>query len=221
MADDWTRRDTLLVVGLCSAGAVAVGGYYLYQRHEKAKGLDFVERETHAQAAARAIASDAELSRAEINYVSSNGHVELPTKPVGSSDTHTVGIQFYFRSPKLAAAPATGQLGAPAAAGNAAGAGCIIEVDAYGPGTRGPDNLRVHQRDGDCGESMPTPPRCSLAKVWAIAISRGAPNNALADIELDQYRGKRRWTFKITDWNKPGAMANPVFQTDIDDDCPP
>lgn len=221
MAADWTRRDTLLVVGICTGVAIVIGAYRLFLWHEQAKGLDFAEREAAAASAARDIASDAELSRAEINFVDSTGHVELPRKPIGSRDIHDVGIRFFFVSPRLAGGPAKGQLGGWAQPGNAAGAGCMIEVDAFGPGTRGHDNLRVRQRDDSCGESMPTPPRCSLAQVWSKAIAQGAPRDALADIRLVQHDGKRRWDFTITDWNKPDAYVNPAFQTHIDDDCAP
>lgn len=218
MVADWTKRDTWLVVGLCSAGALVIGGYKLYVWHARQEGLDFAERLTKATAAARSIASDAELSRVEVNFVSSDGRVELPTKPTGSMDTHTLGIRFFFRSPKLSGAPAPHAPGAPAF-GTSYGSGCMIEVDAQGPGTRGADNLRVRQRDGDCGESMPTPPRCSLAAVWAAAIAKGARGSALADLRLAQHDGKRRWTFEIFDWDKPGAFEVPVFQANIDDDC--
>jgi hypothetical protein len=39
---------------------------------------------------------------------------------------------------------------------------------------------------------------------------------------LQQFKGKRRWDFKITDWNRPGAMAGrPDFEQYIADDCTP
>ncbi len=215
-----------LTVAICLGIAAAVGGYLLYFYSKKAKGLDFVERLEHATRAARGVAADAALTHASIYYVNSSGHVELPNKGMGSRDTHPLGIEFRFRSTKLASTTAApGQLGRPQQSGNAAGAGCIIEVTAAGPGTRGADDLRVRQRDssrGGCGESMPTQPRCSLAQVWSTAIARSAPSDALADIELEVVDAKPRWDFKITDWNRRGATASrPDFEVVLADDCAP
>ena len=224
MADD-DKFPVKLTVAICAGVAVVVGGYLLWFYREKAKGLDFQERLSHATAKAREVAGDAELQRADIYYVSSSGHVELPNKGVGSKDTHPIGIEFSFRSASRADTPAArGQLGGPASAGNGAGAQCIIRVSARGPGTRGGDDLRVVQLDSmdeHCGESLPTAPRCSLAQVWSTAIVRGAPRDALADIHLATTRGKRHWDFEIIDWNKPGGAAHPEFASTIDDDCAP
>jgi hypothetical protein len=224
MADDPDKFPVALTVAICASVAAVIASYLLYIHFKRAEGLDFAERLAHATRAARAIAPDAELARASINYVSSSGRVELPVQKTGTADFHKRGIVFDFRSPRIAGKPGPpDQLGRPTW-GNGPGAGCIIELTAGGPGTRGADNMRVRQRDDStpgCGESIAAGPRCSLAQVWAIAIARGAPQDALADILFKVVDAKPRWKLTITDWSRIGASALPDYRYDIPDDCTP
>ncbi|MBA2541315.1 MAG: hypothetical protein H0V17_16865 [Deltaproteobacteria bacterium] len=55
-------------------------------------------------------------------------------------------------------------------------------------------------------------PRCSVAAIWAMAIAHGAPDNAIAIVELDVNRGM--WSLRITD-----KVRNVSFNRSYKDDC--
>ncbi|MBS2029946.1 MAG: hypothetical protein JST54_18740 [Deltaproteobacteria bacterium] len=231
MAADASSREAVRnAVGAAIVLAAVTAGFLGYNLHVNRLGLDFEERLRAAADAAREREPDAELSSAHVSYVASTGHVELPISstlhdPDRPLDVPDDGISFRFRSPSHDAAGAqasAASLGRPNQPNPQAD--CVIEVETRPSGARwatGGFRVRSRANPSSCGRSLPTPPRCTLAQVWARAIAQGAPAAALADLDLStRTDGTRAWSFTITDWSKGSiARIQPVFSMTTPDDC--
>jgi hypothetical protein len=129
-------------------------------------------------------------------------------------------VSYVFVSPSRSAVAApipTGPIGAPAPQ---------VKYDDCAVSIRYEKNrLKTYTTQGrgavSCGEPLPGPPHCSVADVWAEAIYRGAPQNALAslrlamrDVRLSNEKSSRHmaaWRFSI---------AGTVIDYTIPDACP-
>jgi hypothetical protein len=88
------------------------------------------------------------------------------------------------------------------------------------------DSVKTYSKSGrgtqTCGEPIPTgAPHCSASDVWAEAIRRGAPTNALASLRLsmdDVKISKAAAARHVATWRF--SVAGTAFTYTIPDDCP-
>jgi hypothetical protein len=223
------RDTTRMMVGAVLLVAVIAGGLTVLRQRQVDEGLDFTERLAFALESARERVADAELSGAQVSYVDSGGRVELPVthallekKQPPSGPTE--GITFRFRSESRAASRAQPPeaLGRPVALGSSTPS-CVIQVQTRnGKSLAASDTVRVHELpEAQCGRSSAAPVKCTLAQVWAKALTQGAPKEALAQIELELDRDAHWvWKFEVFDWSKgPAGMNVPAFSAIVPDDC--
>ena len=213
-------KIVLVIVAVMLVSLLAVGGWQSYLGARE--GDDWLAIATHD---AQAWADDAELIGLTGSFVDPSGRSHLSAS--GSWD-------FRFRSPShQKARSARVQKPVPGARPTSAqGPSCRYDYDvsyqsAGAGGTRHfisydgrevfPDRHDVSP-DWVCRESLPGPPRCSIAAVWQRALRQGAPNPALADIELTTTGGVRQWSFKIRDRSGP-VQPKPLFKLIFADDC--
>jgi hypothetical protein len=146
--------------------------------------------------------SDAQLVRISAEYVDPAGIAEL---------NYGGEVRYRFASPSRAAqpTPTAPVLGAPAVADHV---DCRVSVwvDKNKP-------LRLGSTySSDCTETLPSgSPRCTIGQVWQRAIAHGAPDRALATIELRLRYGKPQWHFQISDQ----ARNQSVTDMTMPDDC--
>jgi hypothetical protein len=150
-----------------------------------------------AYALARGTFSDGELTEIDAEYVDDQGIANL---------NYNGEVRYYFMSPSRAAAAdpkATEPVGAPH---NQQRPFCTLDVKIYPE--RKPYVREGSNGEHDCGSPV-APPRCTVAEVWGLAKSRGAPSPALAHIKY----GSKGWSFKISDSGKT------LFREMIADSC--
>ncbi len=143
--------------------------------------------------------------------------------PSGISDLATyhgyVTYGFLSRTRRDQAAPATaGPIGAPQPSPNYLD--CAVDVRYRETSMR---YYPTASRGDPCGEPLIHPPTCTVKEVWAEAIHRGEPQNALAGIRFEmkshrdddgKYRRVPLWRFSISDQSKT------VFEMELPDNCP-
>jgi len=211
----WLTRNGRVVgvvAGLLVASGVIV---WLVVRKlpQEATAFDADEYIAKAWSAARDEAADAELISVSVRMLTVDGRVDTD---------HGGRLEARFRSPSApGAAPAE-----PAILGantKPSPAGCpVIAVDAYPYEGRRARRLSfgTTTKAGSCDvRSSRAEVRCKVAEVWQRAIAKGAPQPALADVELVQTAadGAREWRFTITERGE--HYEKTVFSAVIPDDC--
>jgi hypothetical protein len=167
-----------------------------------ANGFDVSTGLKAALAMAQQKFSDAQLVRINAEYVDPAGIAEL---------NYGGEVRYRFASPSRAAQPkpTAPVLGAPAVADHV---NCRVSIwaDKNKP-------LRLGSfYSSDCSETLPAgSPHCTVGQVWQRAIARGAPDRALATVELSLRDGTPRWHFQIYDQ----ARNQSVSDMKIPDDC--
>jgi hypothetical protein len=144
-----------------------------------------------AEAAARAIAPDAELITFDVDGVHPDGHADLTLD-------EDYDATYDFRSPAASKRPADLPIGVEAEIP------CLIHV-VVSPA----DGVRGYVGDDDeCAQPLRPRPRCSLAQVWKKAIAIGAPATG-AVMQIDYLWDG--WFVQI---------GSDTFTESLPDDCP-
>lgn len=158
-----------------------------------------------ALAEAQKFFPDALLTRIEADYVDPRGVTDL-AKYGGE-------VRYRFMSQSRADMPdppPSGPIGAPQQA--LARPICAVAI-VYRKGV-----MRTYDyqyKGSECGRPIREPLRCSIEVVWAEAIRRGAPKEALAHVRVDRPTKAENvnWSLRIVDQGKQ------VFDMDLPDAC--
>jgi hypothetical protein len=200
---------------MASVGAVVAVGAVLALgvSTNGAKATIDVSRDVAAaQREARRTIPDPVLSAISAELVNPQGLVDF-AKYDGSS------VSYVFASPSRTSVPApvaTGPIGAPAP---------TVKYDDCSVSIRYlKDRVKTYSRQGrgveTCGEPLPAAIRCTALDVWAEAIRRGAPTNALASLRLSMGDVKLKFgpARHVATWRF--SIAGTAFDYTIPDDCP-
>jgi hypothetical protein len=207
----WLRAALLWGGILAGIVALSVGVPWLVRARDipTKSVVDLVADEPAARALAQKQLPDPALYEIRADYVDPGGRCDL--------EQYGGDVNFKYLSPSRAAVPApapTGPIGAPQP--TTSWPTCSVEVRYQRSRTR---TYWTNGRGEQCGQPLPSPPRCTVVDVWNEAIRRGAPVNALASIRLQmrtrQKRDRPTWSFQI---NGPQGR---VFEMELfDDECP-
>jgi hypothetical protein len=196
----------VLLVGALIAYAVGTQGVKV--------AVDVSRDLAAARREARGMLPDPVLTSISADLVNPQGVVDL-VKYDGSM------VTYGFASPSRTAVPApvgTGPIGAPQPTPQYAN--CSVSIRYL------KDRVKTYSRSGrgtqTCGEPIPTgAPHCSAADVWAEAIRRGAPTNALASLRFSMpAQGSAKTTVAHHDPTWSFSIAGTAFNYTIPDDCP-
>ena len=189
----WVSGVVLLIGG--------IGGWGIWRTLRPPPKIDVSATIADAQATARARFSDAVLASISAKYVDPSGIDDL---------AHNGRVEYRFVSPSRAALPpAATTVGLPH--DNSQDPVCGVEIE-FRVFMQGAGSATNDLRGGACTVPLAHPPSCTVAQVWAEAIRRGAPNNAIATyLRLEPNdRGEPTWTLEV----------DPVFRGELPDRCP-
>jgi hypothetical protein len=209
----WDGTSSVVVIGLIVliGGIIALGMFS--SRGDGVKTVDIDGMLPDAKQKALKYLPDPELYQLKADYVPPSGISDLATY----HGYVTYGFLSPTRRDQATPSP-VGPIGAPQPSPNYLN--CSVDVRYRETSMR---YYETAARGDQCGEPLTHPPTCTVKEVWAEAIHRGAPQNALAGIRLDmkghrgddgKYRRVPLWRFSISDSSKT------VFEMELPDGCP-
>jgi hypothetical protein len=192
-----------IVVAFMIATVVLPAGPVVYSWFQTTwNGQRWLEKATRE---ARKWAPDAELAEMSGEAVDPSGFSDVRSRG---------GWLFSFRSPSREKLGHS-QLVAPGAAPEQP---CRFQYRVF-PGIRGGFMTDAKEMSvAGCGASLPSGPRCSVAQIWARAVTRGAPASGLASLQLKTSQNGRAWLFEIPNRSTDGLKTS-RFQASFADDC--
>jgi serine/threonine protein kinase len=177
-----------------SGGALWDGGYDLASYKVNAKQFDVTGFLKFAVAEAKRADPKAQLTRIDVSGVHSNGMADfsLPSSAAsnhGSMDVRFVNLERGKPDPKL-----------PKGVPQKETQECAFRIEAEPGGVEIRTFSKAITEASMCINTKPVPvPRCSAKQVWAKAIAKGAPSDAVASLSFraNIVGGKIEWWFDI------------------------